>query len=213
MTTIKAIRLLCCLIYTILLYQPAYAIQHNEKFAIKEDFDRITLSAEADYRFDNSSLFRQHYDIGTRIPITLLGDDGSIAFHYRSVYKNSDDEGWELEKRPYIQLQKIFKTDEFKLGLRTRQEYRIRNSGNHTARNRSRVKIQSKQKFFNTKPFISNEFFYDFDKNKYNKNRIDVGMNFSLDDDIKSSIYYKLILDKEENNWQPTSSIVFKLQF
>jgi hypothetical protein len=87
------------------------------------------------------------------------------------------------------------------------------NGKKDSTRNRSRIKMQSNHLYFNTKPFISNEFFYDYSKKKYNKNRIDIGVNFILPNKLKSSLYYKIILDRVDNNWSPVSSFVYKVAF
>ncbi len=83
----------------------------------------------------------------------------------------------------------------------------------HVTRNRSRIKIKSGRKFLKVKPFISNEFFYDFDKGEYNKNRVNVGVDLPEINKITSSIYYKLTADLDDDEWINTSSLVLKIGF
>ena len=63
------------------------------------------------------------------------------------------------------------------------------------------------------KPFISNEFFYDMDGNRYNKNWLAAGVSLPKTKIGKLSVYYKHVTDYEEPEevWQSSYSIVFKL--
>lgn len=196
----------------------AYGFTHNEKLVVERDIRNITFSAEVDHRYEGDDIFYRHYDAGVEIPLSFMGEGWSTAANYRSVYNKSDGK-WNLEKRPHMQIQKTFNTSEsgwlpeLKWGIRTRQEYRIRENGNHTSRNRSRVTVKSNKEFFNVKPFISNEVFYDFDEKAYSTYRVDIGAELPQAKGMKPSLYYKLMLDRNDQKWAPTSSIVFKLVF
>ena len=57
------------------------------------------------------------------------------------------------------------------IGIRTRQEFRYKPSDKKSKRNRISVLLKSRRSIFGFKPFISNEFFYDFAE----KNMIKIG--------------------------------------
>ncbi len=199
---------------------PCYGFDNTEgKISIKGKVKEATLSAGTDYRHDGTDIFHRHYDVGAGFSLPFFGEGWSVRVNYRSVYKKSDEGNWELEKRPHGQIQKIFKTSaikwlpEIKWGIRTRQEGRFKENGTHVTRNRSRIKIKSGRKFLKVKPFISNEFFYDFDKGEYNKNRVNVGVDLPEINKTTSSIYYKLTADLDDDEWVNTSSVVLKIGF
>ncbi|MCH2038119.1 MAG: DUF2490 domain-containing protein, partial [Rickettsiales bacterium] len=164
---IKFALLIACLTSLLLAPHHAHAFNHYETLSISRPiWNDLSISGEIDHRFDGRRLTRRHFDVGLRHPIPFLGDGWSFRAHYRNVYwfKCGDTL---LEKRPYAQIQKTFKTaengaiPELKWGIRTRQEYRIRDNGNHTARNRSRIKVESQKTILDAKPFIASELFYD----------------------------------------------------
>jgi hypothetical protein len=199
---------------------PCYGYDNNEvKVSIKRDVKEITLIAGIDYRHDGSQLFRRHYDAGAKFPLSFLGDGWSFAAHYRNVYTKSDDGTWDLEKRPYGQLQKTFRTSatewfpDLKWGIRTRQEFRFKENREDTTRNRSRIEIKSGKAYLKVKPFISNEFFFDFDEGKYNKNRTILGIGLPKFKGATSSIYFKFVTEIEDGDDDHTSSLVFKVGF
>jgi len=192
---------------------------YDGKISISRNVKEVVLSAETDYRHDGDDIFHRHYDVGANVSLPFFGEGWSVRINFRSVYKKSDEGNWELEKRPHGQIQKIFKTSatkwfpEIKWGIRTRQEGRFKENDTHVTRNRSRIKIKSGRKFLKVKPFISNEFFYDFDKGEYNKNRLNVGVDLPEINKIASSIYYKLTADLDDDEWVNTSSLVLKIGF
>ena len=70
---------------------------------------------------------------------------------------------------------------------------------------------KSQYRFFNLKPYIGNEFFYDMEKNEYNKNWTVFGFDLNKKSFGTPSIYYKYVLDLIDNRWQSTYMLVFKL--
>ena len=118
---------------------------------------------------------------------------------------------WEIEERPYVQIQKSFQTTPIKWTWRNRFEYRIRER-KKTTRYRLHLKAESKSKFFSLQPFISNEFFYDLDKQLYNKNWLAIGVKLPKLSFGRPTVYYKNVIDYKDDAWtSPEHVIVFKL--
>jgi hypothetical protein len=122
---------------------------------------------------------------------------------------------WKLEKRPHISLKKSFNFKLVKILLIDRQEYRFKFDGNRSLRNRFKITLKSNKIFLSYfKPFIANEFFYDFDKNKYNKNWLFIGIDLPRIKFGKYGVYYKYVTNMDNyNNWTADYSIVLKVNY
>ena len=141
-------------------------IDHSEKIVIKKTLLGLNLSGAIDYRTNKNELFYRHYDFGLTFP---LAKTWSAAIQYRNTYVQKDGE-WVLEKRPHAQIQKTINTDLIKWTIKSRQEYRIRDGRDDALRNRIKIKGKSNKTFYKLKPYFGNEFYYDMEKNSYNKN-------------------------------------------
>lgn len=211
--------LIIALIFILLVPQISLATGQEFKMSVKRDINNVAMLAAVDFRRDEGHLFRKHYDIGARIPIDAFGEGWSAGFHYRFIYTAASEGGWNLEKRPYVQLQKKFKTSavawfpELKWALRTRQEFRFRQQKQNSQRNRLKITAKSTRSFFNAYPFIANEYYYDFLKDDVTKVNVELGMEFSKIKGIKPSLYYKQSSTYKNKEWWPYSGIVLKLAF
>lgn len=198
------------IILLLILPSNLYAGYHSGKLLLKKDFSKINSSFETDYRYNNTGLYYKHYDLGVEKP---LAQNWYIGLNYRAIYVRKNNQ-WHLEKRPHMQIKKTINTDLVKLSLRTRLEYRYKSDDSESARNRSKLAIKSQYRILKLKPFISNEWFYDLDKEKYNKNWLAIGAEFPKQKFGKFSIYYKHVTDLEsDDNWSSSYSIVSKLSY
>ena len=183
-------------------------IDHSEKIVIKKTILGLNLSGETDYRTDKTGLFYRHYDFGLTFP---LAKTWSAAIQYRNIYVQKDGE-WVLEKRPHAQIQKTINTDLIKWTIKSRQEYRIRDGRDDALRNRIRIKGKSNKTFYKLKPYFGNEFFYDMEKNSYNKNRVTFGFDFPKGKLGTPTIYYKYDTSLTDEKWSPSfTGLVFQI--
>ncbi|PCH82977.1 MAG: hypothetical protein COB89_03920 [Piscirickettsiaceae bacterium] len=189
------------------------------KINIKRSFHGVSLRGEIDYRQKEGNLFSRHYDAGIRLPIPTFGEGWSFGAHYRAIYTPAARTGWDLEKRPYIQLQKAFTTKQtawlpnIKWAIRTRQESRFRQNKDNSRRNRVRIYLKYLKPLWGGSPFLANEYYYDFRKDKLTKARLDIGLEFSKIAGIKPSLYYKYTRTYKNRHWAPYSALVLKLSF
>ena len=203
----------------ILVCSSTLAARNELKISVKRPVSEVWLRGEVDYRQDEGHLFKRHYDVGLRAPLTSLGEGWTLGLHYRLLYKQAKNRGWEREKRPYIQLQKVFNTSglawlpEMKWWLRTRHEFRFHEYKDNSQRNRVKLKTRLKQAVFNVRPFISNEYYYDSKKNELTKARFDLGIELPKILGGKPSLYYKHTSTYKKNKWEPYSALVLKLAF
>ena len=183
-------------------------IDHSEKIVIKKTLLGLNLSGETDYRTNKTGLFYRHYDFGITFP---LAKTWSAAIQYRNIYVQKDGE-WVLEKRPHAQIQKTIDTNHLKWTIKSRQEYRVRSGRDDAMRNRIRVKGKSNKTFYNLKPYFGNEFFYDMEKNSYNKNRFTFGLDFPKGKLGVPTIYYKYDVSLSDEKWVTAfAGLVFQI--
>jgi hypothetical protein len=183
---------------------------------LNKKLEKVKLTFEADYRHDEDAhrFKHKHYDFGVKIP---LKNNWSTSVNYRLTYKfDSSTKKWKQEKRPHIALQKIIDTKYIEIGLRTRQEYAFASDDTESTRNRIRIMLKSNKRFLKLRPFIGNEFFYDFDKEKYNKNRFIAGVDLPKGKYGKYSLYYKYetSVDSDDKEfWSAKDSVVLVASF
>tara|TARA_B100000902_G_scaffold208724_1_gene198678 strand:+ start:592 stop:1245 length:654 start_codon:yes stop_codon:yes gene_type:complete len=183
-------------------------IDHSEKIVIKKKPFGLNLSGEIDYRTNKTGLFYRHYDAGISF---AFAESWSLAVQYRNIYVQKNGQ-WILEKRPHAQIQKTINTDAIKWTIKSRQEYRIRDGKDDALRNRFRVKGKSNKRFFSLKPFFGNEFFYDMEKNSYNKNRFSFGFDLPAISIGVPTIFYKYDQALSDNKWVNSfSGLVFQI--
>jgi len=209
------------LLLSALLAAPTLALAAGQelKLSLKRDFAGTELKAEVDFRREAGHLFRRHYDVGVRIPLSAWAKGLSLGLNYRMVYTPADHGGWNLEKRPHMQLQKTFDTaaaawfPELRWGLRSRHEFRFRQQKEDSQRNRVRLKIQSKRTFYKVRPFVANEYYYDFRKDELSRIKAELGVSFSKVYGLKPSLSYKYTSTYKQGEWQPYSALALKLAF
>lgn len=189
-----------------------YAFKHNEKiqFTIKNNNLNFVIASEN--RFKSDDIYYRQYEIGINYPFNFLIEDLNLNFNLKYAYTKSNN-SWSLEKRPHIQISKVFSMPNTYIELRTRHEYRLKSDNQETARNRMRIKVTSKNKVFNMNPFVSNELYYDFDEKELTTNRLEVGASFLLKNETETSFYYKLVTDLDDSGWGHNHSLTLTISF
>ena len=162
--------------------------------------DNLDFKVKPELRYDDNSYRHYHtfFDIGF---------DWSIAgwFVLAPCYRHVNEkrnEVWEVEYRPHLNA--IFKWKPlryFNLSDRNRIELRIKEE-NETLRYRNKLAIKM-PKFtkLEIQTQVAEEFFYDFDSNEVNKNRIYAGVDFKAIKYLKIGLYYILESRKSDNTW------------
>ena len=176
---------------------------HSEKILIK----RNTLSIDFDWRSNESGFYYQHYDFAKRIK---FNNDWSTFFNYRIIGRVQDGSLSWVENRPHISIQKNISNEAIKWTLRSRQEFRFRKEKDLILRNRFRLMVKSNKHIVKIKPYIGNEFFYDIEKNKYNKNWLVLGFDLTKSQ-YAPTVYYKYISDLIDGKWISSYTLVFRI--
>ena len=197
---------LLLIIFTIPIFSQ-HTLNRSEKITIKRKINSVGLYSDLDFRTtDKRGLYYRHLELGATIP---LGKTWSTSLQYRSIYTNNGSI-WKLEKRPKALIQKTLKSNKLKWAVRSLQEYRIRKGKDDALRNRVRIMAKSNTNWNGLTPFMGNEFFYDMEKNEYNKNWFVLGFDLSKKSNIAPTIYYKHISDYVDGKWMSTYTMVFK---
>lgn len=172
--------------------------------------DHLTALVVPEFRFNNC--LENYY---THIEIHIdwkIKKWISLCTNYRHIFTKKDN-GWELEYRPNMDLVFIQSLENFNLSNRSRIELRIKNKdASFRYRNKTSCKL-SKITLLHIHPYIAEEFFYDFQVNKINKNRIYAGIEFPLGHKFGAIASYILESNKREINWQDTNIVKLDLKY
>jgi len=218
---LPSVKLLFVIFGIYLLLAPQTSIAAGQEIGIKykHSIDKITIVTAVDFRQQNEHLFRKHFDLGLRSSIPYLDKSWLVSAHYRYVYTPANQGGWNLEERPYLQLQKKFASPAILFiptlnwKIRNRQEFRFRQQKNDSKRHRLKVTVKSKNSFLNSHPFVAKEYYYDFLKDEITKSSFELGFQFPKINNIKTKLYYKYTSTYKKGHWQPYSAVVLKLFF
>ena len=115
------------------------------------------------------------------------------------------------ERRPHVSLQKRLNKKNIRWTLRTRQELRLRDDKDPITRNRFRIFANSNKIIGKFRPYLGNEFFFDFEKKSYNKNWLVFGFDLTESNQYAPTIYYKYISDLVNGKWTSTYTLIFKV--
>lgn len=215
-TCCQALGLFACLLTTIVLSAATVASSSEGRLKIKRPIvGRLSVTGELRIATNYSDISYRHMDAGVQIrPV----EGWEFAAHYRIIRRRSNNERWQREKRFYLQVENIISNADsavfssVRLKIRNRVESRARQSKDHSYRNRLRFKVKSKNKIWGgVKPFVSNEFYYDLDKHRYNINRIDLGLDLGHMARLKHTLYLKFKSSREDHRWATVTSLVYKL--
>lgn len=199
--------------------EETWGVEQELRLAVQYDIDKVRLINDVKYKNKEHDFFLNHYDIGIRFPLRYMGRDSSLGIHYRSIFpeKNDSSDG---EKRLYFQFQKKFTlpvvSENFSTlrgKFRVRQEFRVRKNKKNAFRSRIRVNIKHHRKILGSTPFLANEYYFDLNKNKVSKVRLDVGVELFKLNDVKANLYYKLMLNNKNEKWLSSQAFVLKLMF
>ncbi|RAP33758.1 hypothetical protein DID77_02560 [Candidatus Marinamargulisbacteria bacterium SCGC AG-439-L15] len=182
-----------------------FAAEISTKVQIKKPFKTLVLKADTDSRYNKNTASYHHYGIGIQ---KKLQNNWSYSLNFRKTFRNKQTQ-WEIEDRPFIQVQKKGYFNKIKWRIRNRFDYRIQD--NHSSRYRLQLKSRTKKPILGTHPFISNEFFYNFNKSSYNKNWFAIGVTFKKYEFGTPSLYYKIVSSYKNDSWTNNYVMTLKL--
>ena len=157
------------------------------------------VNLEQEFRFgDNAgNPYYNHTDIG--ISYSGLYDWLVLGLNYRHVNEEKSS-GWKVENRPHLNATVKFELAELNFSNRGRLEYRNKEDADNYFRYRNKfaVKFPFKLTDFAIQPYVADEWFYDFDSKRLNRNRFYSGIIFKLLDNLSGEVYY--LLERNESS-------------
>lgn len=116
---------------------------------------------------------------------------------------------WENEHRPHFNVTFLGKSELFEVFNKSRIEHRFLSDTKDFWRYRNKTKLQLnfKVKDRQIKPYISEEYFMDFDQPEFNFNRFAVGLEIQLTKNIDGEAYY-LRQDQDDRGIEPKADVV-----
>jgi hypothetical protein len=164
----------------------------------------LTTAAEARFRDDSSELYRYLLTLQSDIdagPYLAFGLNYTyIPFRPVGADNFTDQHRLEPEINPRWQA-----TDWLRLDLRNRLEI-IWTAGRSGPEQRSRHRLRATILTPRLAPlesfFVSNEFFYDYERDRYNQNRlVPAGFTFRLHPKVSWSVYYLIQSARGRGDW------------
>jgi len=149
-----------------------------------------SIRLEEDFRFGEGleRFIYEHTDLGL---IYKANEGLKFSIHYRHIYKIKDDV-WEKEKRPHLNAILSWRLADFEFSDRNRIERRLLSNTKDIWRYRNKltVKYPIAWKGKTISPFLSDEFFFDFDQSTFHYQRISAGIAFVFTEKLTADIYY-----------------------
>lgn len=179
----------------------------NTYYGEKSLTQKLKFSAEQEFRLghDISRLTYTHTDLGfiyTAVPWLDVGINYRLIRAWKVVL-------WEYEHQPYFgaTLKKTWR--QFAISNRSRFEDRILTHTKDFWRYTNQTKLQY---FFNLKgfqvaPYLSHEYFSDFDQTIFNFVRVSAGFEIRLGKNATSEIYY-LRQDQSSRGTEPKANVI-----
>jgi len=161
--------------------------------------DNLDFKVKPEFRFNNnlSNHYYTHIDIGLDWKVN---DWFILSPYYRHVNEKKEND-WKVEYRPHLSA--TFKWKHFGLNFNDRNqlEYRIKEDKKFFRYGNKLTVNLPKFTRFNLQSYFSEEFFYDFDANELNKNRVYAGVNFKIIKNLTGDFYYIFESRKKTDDW------------
>lgn len=156
--------------------------------------DRLSFFVAGNLRFGQNVRHFIDERIGAGLDLTLTKNVSvSTSYLYRAGQPLKNRKEYEHRLRFDLNLEKKWKT--FSIKDRNRIEHRIHHSRSDSTRYRNKIQLKipikkdGKELFA---PFVADEPYYDFSKNKWNRNEFSAGISKKLPGKVSADFFYLL---------------------
>lgn len=215
------ITLLTIILSGLLFYKPSFSFDSgdfqywNTESASWNMGDSWKAKIEEEFRFGDGAgdFYYQHSDLG--VTYSGLADWLDLGINYRQIFEKDNNNEWEYENRPHLNITLKGKVSDWSLSNRGRFEYRNKEHGNDGWRYRNKFTVKLPIKFtrFNIQPYIADEVFIDFDKEDLTRNRLYGGFSFKITKNLKGEIFYLWQSSKKSGKWSDLNVLGTKIKF
>lgn len=134
-----------------------------------------------------------------------LGDDWSVEGGYRHARLKLGDDFWRDEYRPSALLTYARSEGGWYFSNRHRLEYRVfegdTTDDRFRYRNETRLIAPHELTSLKLKPFVEEEFFYEFNGSEFNLNWLTVGVRHQIADGVTAKLGYRWQAQKFGDDW------------
>ena len=131
-----------------------------------------------------------------------MADWVELGMNYRFIFEEKKSD-WKYENRPHGNVTLKHKLEGFDFSSRNRIEYRDKEDGKDgwRYRNKFTVKYPIKLEKCEFSPYVADEIFVDFVEEKLNRNRLYVGVDFKILNNLKLDIFYLWQTSEKNDAW------------
>ncbi len=173
--------------------------------------EKWKLCIEQQFRFgdDMAELYFHHTDIGVRFTVRKWLD---TSMHYRHIYELKSGE-WMEENRPHLNFTLKWSWKGFRFSDRNRGEIRLRRGKDEAWRYRNKftVKYPVDRDTVCLIPYISDEVYWDFERDEYSRNRLYTGITLKIWKILSVDMHYLLQSSKSNDKWSDANVLGLKL--
>lgn len=150
---------------------------------------RFFLEEEMWFRDDANDFYLQYTELGVIYSGVAGWLEAGVSFRHLETKGSS---GWKREERPNLISIVKFKPAGWDFSNRFKFEYRIREDADDFWRYRNNLTVRLPWKFtrLEIRPYLSDEFFVDFDSKEINENRLQPGFSLKLAKYLSADIYF-----------------------
>lgn len=188
-------RFLYPIIFACLIVSSISEAQHASRYILanrvqKEVAPRASIIGEIDFRGNDNGFFRHHYDIGYAYN---LNNETILTLKSRLVYLDNTHNWYLDEIRHQLQVLSFMEKRNWTLSGRFRHEFRVYQTPKFENINRSRFRFQASKNTVLNKitPFIRDEVFYEFERNRFSRNRLELGLTYTTDRHYAYRFFYR----------------------
>jgi len=171
---------------------------------------KIWIEQEERFGYDVKAIYYIHTEAGLAYQLTNWLNLGA---NYRQIFLKVRGK-WKDEYMPNVYGTVGWDLFGLKFNDRNRLEYRIRKYAKGVLRYRNRLTAIAPLKWtwFEIEPYVSNEFFIDSFRQKYDENRFISGFQFKLFKPLKADVAYMWRATESKGKWSSMNVMVLKIQ-
>lgn len=191
-------------------------LEYWQKQTVSVDINKdFTFTATQELRFGRHHGNPYLHNIELALVYKGFADWVDIGFNFRKEYKQDSTGRFRHENRPNLNITLKTKILDIDYSNRLRLEWRDHEIKEDVwcYRNLSKFKFPVKFTKYNLQPYVAEEFFMNLPEDNINENRLSAGFDYTLAENIKSSLYYMHKKKKGSSGWTDTNVIGIQFKF
>jgi len=178
-----------------------FQVWHNDVVGVKLTKNwRIIFEEELHFGDSGGDFYYHHSDFG--IEYTNLTNWLDMGVNYRLIYEEKNKD-WQRENRPYLYANFKYNIYKFQISNKSRVAYRDKEAEKDCFEYMNKTVLKfPKVTNLEVEPYISEEIYFESDRNKWDQNRLTSGISFKIIKNLKGELYYMwLAKQNSSNHW------------